>query len=251
MLAQCKPPLLLARCGQPACFSARGASRFSPEIAGGHGYRHRTIALHQHYYHGRIWVEGGPVLKSGPEYDLVAFDIGRYELDGAGYHWWCFTRRRRSRALEMPYHLLLECRAVMWKNGCGPYGSLRAGAGSPAGRCCQAASLSLRELIWWLALNPRAARLSFGAEIRERGRRGAPVLDERSNEPLSAKEPHGRSGPDGTTLPRAFRAIIGMTMDLYLLRRRIEAARHLLLTTRLPVKEVAFKWAFPIRNISA
>ncbi len=236
---------------QPRVFSA-GRIPFSPEIAGGQGYRHRTIALHQHYYHGRIWVEGGPVLQIRPgdvTWSLPNVET-RYELDGAGYHWCIhfYPATARSRVLEMPLHL--------------PFGMLGGYVGermraitdlfaraqeAPAEPLLpEAASLSLRELIWWLALNPprrqgSVSALKSGSAVAEARR----FLDERFNEPLSAKSLTDAVGLSRNYLAARFQEQCGMTMDLYLLRRRIEAARHLLLTTRLPIKEVAFQVGIP------
>lgn len=244
-------PFCWPAAAHPRVFSA-GRIPFSPETAGGQIYRHRTIALHQHYYHGRMLVENGQTLLIRPgdvTWSLANVET-RYELEEPGYHWCIhfYPAAARSRALEMPLHLPFGMAGSYVSERMRAIADLFARAQeSPAEPLLQeAVSLSLRELIWWLALNPPRLRgsalgLKSGSAVAEARR----LLDECFNKPLSAKCLTEAVGLSRNYLAARFQEQCGMTMDLYLLRRRIEAARHLLLTTRLPVKEVAFQVGIP------
>ena len=66
-------------------------------------------------------------------------------------------------------------------------------------------------------------------------------LDEHGREPLDVPALARRAGVSQNHLSRRFRARHGMTLQRYLLGRRIELARHLLAVTRLPLKAVAIE----------
>lgn len=58
---------------------------FGPEIVAGRDFRHRSIAIHQHFYHGRLWFEGGNVVVLRP--GDVTFSLSNEATMGSGCSW--------------------------------------------------------------------------------------------------------------------------------------------------------------------
>jgi len=224
-----------------------GCFPFSPEIAANREYRHPFIALHQHFYHGRMLREGGDALVLCPgDVTFSLPNVGtRYELSDRGHHW-CVHLDPVAEAQEsvpIPLHL------PMRNTGAYVAERFRAiidlhirGQRTPSAPLLQtAASLSLQELILWLALNVPEEGGSLGPKSEAAVLQARAMLDERFAEPLTALQMTGNTGLSPNYLATRFRQRFGVTMDGYLLRRRVEVGKHLLLTTNLLVKEVAFQ----------
>ena len=71
------------------------------------------------------------------------------------------------------------------------------------------------------------------------------LLDERYRESWSAAELSRAAGLSPAYLARMFRRHFGLTMQMYLIHRRVDCARHLLLTTTDSVKSIAYASGFP------
>jgi AraC-like DNA-binding protein len=63
-------------------------------------------------------------------------------------------------------------------------------------------------------------------------------LDDHLAEPLSVDRVARKAGASRTTLARHFRRKLGMTLNQYLLHKRIDRAKSLLITSNLPISEV-------------
>jgi transcriptional regulator GlxA family with amidase domain len=107
----------------------------------------------------------------------------------------------------------------------------------------QAAGTALQSLLLWLAVTVaepavRGTRLTRVDEGLEQVRR---YLDEHFREPIDVPALARRFQVSQNYLARRFRARHGMTLQRYLLSRRVEFARHLLTVTRMPLKAVAIE----------
>jgi len=119
-----------------------------------------------------------------------------------------------------------------------------------------AASAALQELLLWLATRPTAggepgtsdADMAKTAAQHRRdaaAERAAAYLEHHLSDPITAADIADAADLSQHTLARAFKRRFGLTIPRYLLIRRVEAARHLLTTTDLPVKSIAARVGLP------
>lgn len=225
-----------------------GCVPFGPEIAAGRDYRHPTVAMHQHFYHGRLLIEGGQTLVLRP--GDVTFSLPnittRYELAAKGHHWCVHFDpivARSGGGVRLPLHLPMGNAGGYVTERLRALGDLHVrGQRASSGRLLQtAAALSFQELIVWLALNVPERAAILGPKSEAAVLQARSMLDESFREPLTVQEITRKTGLSRNYLATRFRQRFGVTMDGYLLRRRIEVASHLLLTTNLLVKEVAYQ----------
>ncbi|MDB6168801.1 MAG: putative AraC family transcriptional regulator [Verrucomicrobia bacterium] len=172
-----------------------------------------------------------------------------YDLDEAGHHL-CIhfeTLAARRFPLRLPLH---------WRPG--PHAQwlgerlqeiihlfrLGDGTSREAKLARHAAGAALQGMLLWLAVTvgPRQTA-AVAAPTRVDGalddvRRH---LDEHYRRPLDVPALARQVGVSQNHLARRFRARHGMTLQRYVLGRRIELARHLLAATRLPLKAVAIE----------
>ena len=224
-----------------------GCFPFSPEIAAGQVYWDSTVALHQHFYHGRLQLEDGTFLTLRP--GDVTFSppnaSTHYDLAEKGRHWCVHFDPvpARSSGVQIPLHLPLGTAGAYVTERLRALADLHTrGQRAPSVSLLQtASSLSLQELILWLALNVPERAVILGPKSEMAVMQARAVMDERFHEPLSIREITRNTGLSRNYLTTRFRQRFGITPESYLLRRRIEVARHLLLTSNLLVKEVAFQ----------
>ena len=237
--------------GQPRVRFA-GWFPFGPEIASGSRYKHPTVALHQHFYHGRLVVEGGAtfLLRPGDVTYSLPNVVTQYELDAPGHHW-CIhfnsVEDPRSGVLRLPLHLPMGAAGAYITERMRAIADLqgRLQRAPSDGLLKTAVSLSLQELIVWTAVSTHGNMGVLGPKSEAAVCQARALLDERFNEPLTIQEITSASGLSRNYLATRFRQRFGITMEGYLLRRRIEVARQLLLTTDLQIKEVAFRVGIP------
>lgn len=206
-----------------------------------------TLALHLHNYAGTLWLGRRRIALQAGDLTLTPAGVpSRYDLPRAGSHWCVHVDAVSDRepAVRLPLH---------WRPG--PYGRwlserleevtalFRRGGEGGSGLALQAAGATLQGLLLWLALTvasgqgatPRPSRVDAGLEqVRL-------YLDEHYREPVALPDLARQFGVSQNYLARRFRLRHGMTVQRYLLSRRIELARHLLTVTRLPLKAVAIE----------
>jgi transcriptional regulator GlxA family with amidase domain len=121
---------------------------------------------------------------------------------------------------------------------------LGAGETAAAGLARHAAGTALQGLLLWLAVTvgPRS-KTAVSAPTRVDGALDAVrrELDVDYRNPLDVPALARKVGVSQNHLARRFRARHGMTLQRYVLGRRIELARHLLSSTRMPLKAVAIE----------
>jgi len=215
-------------------------------------YSGETIALHLHDYRGKLWI--GKNL-----YHLLPGDItlspsqltSRYELKESGTHLCVHflppTLTGRVPSLQLPLHFRLGPRTVVarerfWRiidharqSGDNP--------DSPAG--C-AASASLQELLLWLYLQSRRGTTPHRSSLVEEAlAKLGRAIEASLAKPMLIGDLAAGVGLSVDYVARLFARRYGMTLQHYLLLRRVELARHLLLTSDLLVSEIGRQVGMP------
>lgn len=233
-------------------------SPFSPESVACE-YRHPTFALHQHFYRGTMTIARTTIrLRPGDLTISPPNTPSTYQLEEAGFHWCVHfqpeTIPREAATLRLPLHLPMHgaggavserMREIFeasqpWKQ---PQ-ALSALTSATIATMFQALLLHLA----LVAKRPRPARSykrrsdaaldAIKAQIDEEfNRRSFAVGDLARSSKLSRNYFSAR-----------FHERFGMTVDGYLLHRRTEMAKALLISTSLSMKEIAYECGIPDPN---
>jgi len=203
---------------------------------------HRTSALHQYEYACTMRIAGRD-MKIEPG-DFTVSPQGEetsYHVPRAGHHLCVHFRRgdmsARGGKVAIPLHVrpgpmqhTLNAQflsVIRWH---------RLGREHPAARA--AASAAVQELMMALTMVNREAAVT--RDRRESAAdEAAEFLERRLDQTVSVPELANVVGLSQNYLARSFRNRFGMTIPHYLLTRRIELAGELLLSTELPVKQIA------------
>ena len=232
-----------------------------PVVEKSRGFLRRAgehVAIHHHDYQGTVHI-------GAERFDLQPGDLtltpanaeSLFDLPDGGFHLCIHFRHRElddceaAHVLNLPLHLRpgLSCsmfaERMVWITDL----YRRAEHADPARKAVAlaAASAGLQELILTLALlalgepedEPRSAKVEAAVQTL------VELIETRLRESLSIPDLADRAQLSQNYLARAFRARYGMTVPHYVLRRRIELARHLLTTSRLPIKQVAAEVGLP------
>lgn len=226
----------------------RAGGRF-PMLAHNPGLEYRspqTVAVHLNYYTGKFWLGKRAMRLQPGDFTLTpARMASHYDLDAPGHHLCIhFEAQPPGReAFALPLH---------WRPG--PHEqrlaehfqeaihlfTLGQGQGPAATLARRAAGTELQSLLLWIAVTV-GERRTLAAPTRvdkvlDDVRRS---LDEHYREPLDVPALAKRVGVSQNYLSRQFRTQHGMTMQRYVMGRRIELARHLLAVTSMPLKAIA------------
>jgi AraC-like DNA-binding protein len=213
-------------------------------------YTHRTCALHLHEYRGevvilgrRIELEPGDITLSPPA------QPSRYTLAESGHHFCAhfLPPPAGGRRIHVPVHLrpgslAAVARERFWRiiDYC------RQASDDPHSPAGCAASAALQEFLLWLhlqsAASERPRRASEAADALEKL---CQVIDASLHKPVTVPGLAARGGMSADYLARLFRQRYGMTILHYILLRRIEVARHLLRSSRMPIQEIAWQAGIP------
>jgi AraC-like DNA-binding protein len=213
-------------------------------------YAHPTVAIHLHDYTGtirfgktRFRLEPGDVTLSPPGV------VSHYELEASGQHLCIhfFPVKPAGARIRLPLHWRLGSRAVQareriwriidyhWRSR----ESRNLAAGS-------AASASLQELLLWLHLQRAEGQASPTAGLQEeRLRQVRDRIDASLAQPFTVPELLELLGLSTDYVAKIFRECYGMTIPRYTLLKRIELARHLLVSSDLPVSEIGRQSGIP------
>ena len=216
------------------------------------------VALHHHDYEGALHI-------GTDRFDLQPGDLtltpanmeSLYDLPSDGYHLCIHFRHvetgncEAEHILNLPLHLRAGSRAdllgqrMLWITDL----YRRAEHADPTRKslALAAASAGLQELILTLALfavgepadEPASAKVEAAVQTL------VGLIEARLRESLSIPDLADQAQLSQNYLARAFRARYGMTVPHYVLRRRIELARHLLTTSRMSIKQVAAEVGLP------
>ncbi|MFA6291191.1 MAG: helix-turn-helix transcriptional regulator [Victivallales bacterium] len=202
-----------------------------------------TNALHIYDYYGKIRLGGN-------QYDISPGTVtitptgmdARYDLAKPGFHFcthfkFSASGEKRGSELSLPLRINLgEAKSaaeskfmnlVWWIQ--------QADSSDEAGH---AASLVLQEFLVWLDRIGKSHAANLGHKARTAVVNAAMEIDRYMSHEIRISEICRTVGLSQNYLARLFRSQYGVTMNKYLINRRIEFARHLLECTSLPVKEI-------------
>lgn len=236
----CRPEIVIA-----------GRFPFSPASLA-REYCHPTFALHQHQYRGRLCF-GRRVfaLRPGDVTLTPPGAVSRYELAGEGYHWCIHFRPvqipARTATFALPWHLPLAGggRAADQMRG---IAALFGSGKSPAEKelAFAAASAMLQAMLLQLAVarpvEPPSRPETRAGHLLEAAR---DQIERSFNRPLNIADLARAAGLSRNYFSARFRARFHRTPQSYLLHCRMEAARALLISTDLAVKEIGFECGLP------
>ena len=211
-------------------------------------YNHpRTTALHVHDYAGSMWLGGRKVTLRPGDFTLTpAGMLSRYDLDAPGHHLCVHfdAIEATGETMRLPLHWRPDTHERWLSERFWDIIHLyRRGETTAEVLARQAAGNALQSLLLWLA----AIMAGGTARRRKPGRVDGDLgkvrryLDEHFREPLDVPALAQRFGVSQNYLARRFRANHGLTLQRYILSRRIEFARHLLNVTGMPLKAVAIE----------
>jgi AraC-like DNA-binding protein len=215
-------------------------------------YQSPTIALHLHEYPGDLWIGRTHYPLRPGDLTLSPNNIpSRYDLKESGshlcLHFFPPDRTARERGVRLPLHFRLgpqtaAARERFWRI----IDHVRQAGGttdSPAG--C-AASAALQEMLLWLQGQNHRARTPGRGSLRDEALAKLDRAIEASlATPLLIGELAAGVGLSADYVARLFAKRHGMTLQHYLLLRRIELARHLLLSSDLLVSEIGRQVGMP------
>ncbi len=209
-----------------------------------------TNALHIYDYCGKIRL-------SGNQYDIAPGTItitpagtdARYDLQKPGFHYcthFKFPAQRNGKGSMLSLPLCLELgearsaaeskfmNLIWWIQ--------QTGTSSEADH---SASLVLQEFLIWLHWLQKSLSENHGRKAMTAVVNAAMEIDRSLSHPISIPELSRTAGLSQNYLAVLFRRQYGVTMNRYLINRRIEYAKHLLECTALPVKEIGERVGIP------
>ncbi len=214
-------------------------------------FRHTTLALHLHDYSGVMWIGSRRIaLEHG---DLTLSPGGkvasRYALTESGQHLCVHIEwpKANGAAMQLPLHLRLgpavaEARERIWR----VVDHHRLGGPRKDSPAACAASAALQELLLWLQLqSERVAGPRRGSLVDDALRKLEQAIETSLTKPMLLDELAAGVGLSTDYVARAFARRYGMRLQHYLLLRRIELARHLLVSSDLPVSEIGRRVGLP------
>lgn len=211
----------------------------------------RHNALHIYDYHGRIELGGRRyAIHPGTITITPAGCDARYDLEAPGFHLcahFSFPKREGKPGAVRSLPLCIvpgEARSTAeakfmnlawWRQ-----------QAETSADASHATSLVLQEFLIWLGLisgNPHS--MGSGRKARTAVVDAVAKIDRCLLGGIRIKDVCRSAGLSQNYLARLFHRQYGMTMTRYLIKRRIEFARHLLVCTSLPVKEVGARVGIP------
>lgn len=232
----------------------RNAGRFplplTPAELGGRTreYLCRTVALHQHDYAGAWRIRGHRLeLHPGDVTLTPAGERNSYELRRMGHHL-CIhfdPEQAGAGALSLPLLIRPGADVLSVAERFQHIISLHRQSLESEGRSAAARHAAGAELhallLWlgWLSTKDRQGRPPIPNSTGQALEGLRRVLDERYRERWTAAALAREAKLSPNYLARMFRRTFGLTLQGYLLQRRIDCARHLLSTTNEPIKVIA------------
>ena len=210
-----------------------------------------TMALHVYEYSGAIWIGNTKFdLRPGDVTVTPAHKPSKYLIKRPGNHLCVHFEELGPDAsnIELPLHV----RPTMGHQTVERMQQLielhHASRDEPIdGPSHLAAQAALQAFLVWinaLRHRTRSGDESLPPSTAEALQHLRSVLDSRYREQFSAVQVSRIAGLSPAYLARMFRKQFGMTVQRYILHRRIDYARHMLLT-RVSVKAVAYESGFP------
>jgi AraC-like DNA-binding protein len=212
-------------------------------------YRSPNIALHLHHYRGNFWI-GRKRFRLEPD-DLTlspARISSRYALPQSGTHLCVhFRPEKGSGRIQLPLHfrpgtLAAAAKERFWR----VIDHARQAGGKRGSAADCAASATLQELLLWLNLQSRRGRaVRRPSLVEEALRKVRHNADHALARPVQVADLAAGCGLSADYVARLFARRHGMTLQHYLLLRRMEQARHLLVSSGLGIAEIGRRVGLP------
>jgi len=213
-------------------------------------YSHETIALHLYDYTADVWI-GKNHYRVLPGDITLSNATSRYELNESGTHLCVHflppVLSKKVSSIRLPHHLRLgpqtaAARERFW-HIIDHARQSNEDPDSPAG--C-AASASLQELLLWLHLQSRrGATPGRSSLVDEALAKLGQAIETSLAKPMLIGDLAAGVGLSADYVARLFARRHGMTLQHYLLLRRVELARHLLASSDLLVSEIGRQVGMP------
>ena len=215
-------------------------------------YEGPSVALHLHDYEGDFWIARERYLLQPGDITLSPPDVpSRYKLHHSGTHL-CIhfappASSSRDQSTRLPLHLrfgpqTVAARERIWRI----IDYARQASGRAASPAAAAASASLQELLLWLQIQSQQGRGPGRTSLMEEAIQKLEAAIEKSlSKPMLIGELAAGVGLSSDYVARLFAARYGMNLQRYLLLRRIELARHLLVSSDLPVSDIGGQIGIP------
>jgi AraC-like DNA-binding protein len=215
-------------------------------------YCSSTIAIHLYDYPADIWI-GRKHYRVRPG-DITLSPRGvwsRYDLKESGSHLCIHFFPPASEAtapgVRLPLHIRLgpqtaAARERFWRI----IDHTRHSGGDPDSPEGCAASASLQEFLLWLHFQcKRGATPRRGSLVEEALRKLSHAIETSLGKPMLIGDLAADAGLSSDYVARLFARRYGMTLQHYLLLRRVEVARHLLISSNLLVSEIGRQVGMP------
>jgi len=227
------------------------AGTFPMEVPGcNRTYDHPTIALHLFDYAADLWI-GKKHYRVLPGDITLSTGVSRYELKESGTHLCLHFRppvvSRRVPCVRLPHHFRLgpktaAARERFWH----VIDHARQSGEDPDSAAGCAASAALQELLLWLYLQSRRGTTPHRSSLVEEAlAKLGQAIETSLGKPMLIGELAAGVGLSADYVARLFAQRYGMTLQHYLLLRRIELARHLLISSDLLVSEIGRQVGMP------
>lgn len=214
-----------------------------------------TMGLHMYEYNGTIWLDGRRIELTPGDITLTPKqEPSWYLIKKPSYHLCLHFEATPATATDAVVKLPLHVRPGAYENQ--THEALQhiiqlhhAGRGEQAdGPAHIAAQAALQAFLLNLPLIHQRTTsaqqvLSTSTAAALQGLRRQ--LDERYRESWTAVQLSRTAGLSPAYLARVFKRQFGITMQMYLINRRVDYARHLLLTTNDSTKSIAYASGFP------
>ncbi len=233
--------------------AARNAGSFPMIVPGcNKSYSHPTIALHLHDYRGTFWIGKRRFRLQPGDITLSPAQLkSRYDLPQSGshlcIHFFAPAGGGRLLSLRLPLHLRLgpntvAARERFWRI----IDHARQSDDNPDSAAGCAASAALQELLLWLHMHGRRGNTPHrGSRVEEALAKLGEAIEASVGKPMLIGELAAGVGLSSDYIARLFARRYGMTLQHYLLQRRIELARHLLISSDLLVSEIGRRVGMP------
>ncbi len=215
-------------------------------------YKSRTHVLHHHDYHAAFQLGARRMELRPGDFTITPAGVeSGYDLSSSGSHL-CIhfvPLRTRRGSLSLPLHWRPGVFSRLLAERFGRVIGLFRRSARPGrtGRLASvAASTALQELLAWVAFasadqNPARADSRVEQAVNE----VVSLLDNRCGESWTIPALAARAGLSQNYLAHHFKERMGLTIQRYLLHRRIDLAAHLLATTRMAVKQAGAAAGMP------
>jgi AraC-like DNA-binding protein len=212
-------------------------------------YSHAKDTLHVYDYHGRVKIGPNTFLLQPGDFTFSPKGVtSSYDLPQPGYHYYIHFKSApvgSSEKVSLPLHLhlgALQGRIVE------KIMDISKDLATPSSDHISrsAAAATLQELLLRVVIhNQNVSDVSVNSRVIHIVDHAAKLLSQSLHRPLPVPKLAEEVGLSQNYLARHFRKRFGMTIPRYLLTCRIDHARHLLMTTNIPINEIAARIGLP------